>query len=943
MWKRPYLCALFGVVLALAATSVWYLTSPGLVTDPESVLRLPLLSWWKNLSTLFSRDFLMFTGGHFRPSGYAILAVLKTFFPADATPFWRAFFLCVHLINALLVFSIAKGFARHTSTTLLAAFAFALHPLGSVVFGQAGNFHYLSGLSFLLGSLRAYLAFDRSGGKRWYAASLGLFLLSLLTCKAGAALPLFLLAYEGLYRRHPLRSAFLRPLPFLGPLAILSPFWLYYKPHPLHYQHLSFAEGSGWYSFFSVVGATGLYLKGLLAGAGVPMVLYEAAERIFRFFHPKFLLWGAVNLAVLRFGIWAARRSWAGLGVLWAYCGMVPFLSTAWNSVEEYLSWPYLYLPSVGLALVIGGAVDLLLARRRVLALAMGGALVAYYGVSQARLNHISRTDLSYWDYVYRLHPCESASLKLGEAYLRRENLKKALTFLFSPWISQVQQSCRDMSRYYSRNGEYMASAVHLRMGRGEDVGIQFQDYEMAQAELFRRVGALDHAEDALGRVLTANPYNTEAIALLAEIWLRKGYLRAAGSIIDYALRVEPDHSGAIRMREEIARTASSPPETVLTISPPQPEWLRYALEDVREAPVRREIFQISERLPEDPIVQMEAGICLSQEGRLKEAGEKVASALRHLSSWSYAWAVYSMITCKSGAYGEALKAARKAVELDPQSASAHSVLGFLYDRMGGRNPRMLARAVRHYRQALESDPRNAGVHNNLGNILIHQGKLKEAEEEFRQAIRLRPDFAEPHYTLGNLLLQQGKTEEAISQFKEAIRFRPDFAEARNNLGIALLRQGKVEEAISQFRKAIRIRPDQDKAWDNLTMTLAGRGRFREAEVLLREYLARNPDNLRTQLNLAWLLATCPDPKLRDGEEAIRLSEGVCRASGGRSPEALGVLAAAYAEAGRFEEAVRTARDALTKARSFGREDLARRIEAQLREYRAHRPFRMGQ
>jgi len=89
-------------------------------------------------------------------------------------------------------------------------------------------------------------------------------------------------------------------------------------------------------------------------------------------------------------------------------------------------------------------------------------------------------------------------------------------------------------------------------------------------------------------------------------------------------------------------------------------------------------------------------------------------------------------------------------------------------------------------------------------------------------------------------------------------------------------------------------------------------------------------------------LATCPDPKVRNGEEAVRLAEGVNRASKGRSPEALGVLAAAYAEAGRFEEAVRTAQRALLMARSSGREGLVRSIKDQLQRYKARKPFRMG-
>lgn len=941
--RQPYLWMALVMVGALLISFGFGFIYPGLVSHPESILRLPLLSWWRNLPLIFSRDFVGFTAGQFQPLGYALLAVVRTFVQPDASLFWHLWLVGFHVLNALLVFSLVRVFTPRTGPALLAGLVFGLHPLASVAAGQVVRFPYLLGLTFFLASLRLYMAYDQRSRKGLYEASVLLFLLSIMTCKAGAGLPLFLLAVEGLYRRRGLRTALLRPIPFVGVLLVVAPFWLYWRPHPLLYEYIEFPEGAGWYSFLSAVGASGLYLKGLLWGGGVPIVLHEVAERIFRAFHWKFLLWGAVDLALLAAAVQAVRKGyWAGLGVIWVFCGMVPFASTAWNGVEEYLSWVYLYLPAAGLALTIGGLVELFwkVGERavRIGVVVAGCALVVYYGYGQSRLNIASRSERSYWTSVYRLAPTQRASLELGKAHLQEGDVGRALEFLFSPYVEQLRDPSREMSTYYGQQGDLLAAAVHLNMGVGEDVGLQLQGYEMARAMLFYRAGALDHAEDALGRVLTANPFHTGALALLSGVWTIKGYMIAAKRVLSEALRIAPSHSELLRAAHRLEVQAHA--DTSRVIRPPSPSWLRYALQRVREGPVPQGIVQASARHPEDPVLQLEAGICLIREGKADSASAKLNFAARRLPLCAYVWATKSWAEAQAGAYGEALTTGQHALELDPGNAVVHGVLGLLYDKVA-QGSEGLEKAVWHYQQALRLTPRNAAVHNNLGELLIRQGKPEEAAEHFRRALRLRPDYPESHYNLGNLLIHEGKFQEAILSFEEALRLRPDFIEARSNLGVALLQEGRVRESEEQFRRILRVRPDRDKAWENLGTVLVQQGRFREALEVFRRWSTLAPDRPGAILSQAWLLATCPDPRGRDGREAIGLAEQICRASGYRSPGALGVLAAAYGEEGQYEEAMRYAQRALELAMAGGKDKLVHQIEEQLKLYKSHRPYRM--
>ena len=975
--RHPYLWAALGMVGGLLLSFGFSLMYPGLVSHPGSILRLPLLSWWKNLPLIFSRDFVAFTGGLFQPVGYALLALVHTLVPSDASFFWHLWLVGFHFLNALLVFSLVRFFTPRTGPALLAGLVFALHPLASIAAGQVVYFPYLLALTFLLASLRLYMAYDQRSGKGLsggriekseirnpksemrkglYGASVLLFLLSLMTCKAGAGFPLFFLAYEGLYRRRGLRVALVRFIPLGGALVVMIPFWLYWRPHPLLYQYLELSKGAGRYSFLSVVGASGLYLKGLLWGGDVPMVLHEAAERIFRVLHWKVLLWGTVDGALLAVAVWAVRKGyWAGLGGLWVFCGMVPFASTAWNGVEEYLSWIYLYFPIAGLALAIGGWADALLpppctpteeqrsrgARgrpMRIFLVVAGCALVVLYGYRQRRLNRISRSERSYWEYVYRIRPTQGACLSLGKAYLRHGEVEKALEVLFSPYVAQLKDPCRSMSTYYAQHGDLLAAAVHLNMGGGEDTGLRFQNFEMARAILFYQAGALDYAEDALGRVLMAHPFRTDAVALLSEVWAVKGYMTAARRILLEDLRIAPSDPELLRATQRLG--TSSLADTSHVIKPPDPSWLRYALQRIREGPVIREIVQASALHPKDPVLQIEAGICLVWEGNVDSALAKIDFATQQLSSCAYVWATKCWVEAQAGAYREALTTGQHALELDPRNAVIHGVLGLLYQKTAKR-PEDLERAAWHYQKALESNPRNPAVHNNLGELLIRQGKPEEAAEHFRQALRVRPDYAEFHYNLGNVLIREGKFHEAIHSFEEALRLRPDFIEARSNLGVALLQEGRSQESEEQFRRILQVRPDQDKAWENLGAVFIRQGRFLEALELFRRWGTLVPDRPGAILSQAWLLATCPDADVRDGKKALKLAKQICRASGYRRPGALGVLAAAYAEEGRYEEAVRYAQRALWLATRGRKDKLVSQIEVQLKLYKSHRPYRM--
>jgi tetratricopeptide (TPR) repeat protein len=250
--------------------------------------------------------------------------------------------------------------------------------------------------------------------------------------------------------------------------------------------------------------------------------------------------------------------------------------------------------------------------------------------------------------------------------------------------------------------------------------------------------------------------------------------------------------------------------------------------------------------------------------------------------------------------------------------------------------------AILHYQRAVEIQPDFVEAHYNLGNALLQKGLTDEAILHYQTAIGINPDYFDAHNNLGTAFFGKGKVAEAIAQYQAAIKIQPGNAETHNNLAYALLQNGEVEASIAQSREALKIRPDYAIARKNLGAALYQKGQVDEAIIQFQRALAIQPNLVEAQSDLAhiaWVLATSPDPSVRDGTKAVELAGQTDRLSSGRNPGMAATLAAAYAEAGRFPEAITTAQRALQLATSQNNATLAAALEAELKLYQAGFPF----
>ena len=254
---------------------------------------------------------------------------------------------------------------------------------------------------------------------------------------------------------------------------------------------------------------------------------------------------------------------------------------------------------------------------------------------------------------------------------------------------------------------------------------------------------------------------------------------------------------------------------------------------------------------------------------------------------------------------------------------------------------------LRHWRNsqtlfeyAVQVAPDNFVAHHNLAVALVAKGKLDRALEHAREAVRLRPTYTEARCQVGSILLAQQKPADAIPHLREAIRLKPDWALPRAGLARALAQQGQIDEAIAEQAAAVDLQPREAVARAELAALLHGRHRTAEAIAQYRESLRLLPDLPEALNDLAWILATHPQPEFRDGAEAVRLAEHACQLTENKRALLVGTLAAAYAETGRFDDAVKAAERARDTAQAAGEQPIADTNRKLLELYRAGKPCR---
>jgi len=280
---------------------------------------------------------------------------------------------------------------------------------------------------------------------------------------------------------------------------------------------------------------------------------------------------------------------------------------------------------------------------------------------------------------------------------------------------------------------------------------------------------------------------------------------------------------------------------------------------------------------------------------------------------------------------------ARRAIEVDPEYPDAVAALGLLLLDL-----HRFGEALDYFDRYCELKPTDFQTLNNIGAFLGRYGRLKEAARHYRVALGVNPDCAEAHSNLGMILSMQGDQQRAMKHLEQARELQPRNAEVLTNLGTVAARLHDYERSRRHYHEALKADPRFTAAHYGLGVLQSALGRYEEAMQHFEQALETRPDDHNTAERMAWLLATCPDEKIRDGERAVGLAARAIEVEAGGDLRFAHTLSAAYAEAGRFDEAKETLEKAIAEAREKGRDKLAARFEESLSMYERGQPLRQA-
>jgi tetratricopeptide (TPR) repeat protein len=327
-----------------------------------------------------------------------------------------------------------------------------------------------------------------------------------------------------------------------------------------------------------------------------------------------------------------------------------------------------------------------------------------------------------------------------------------------------------------------------------------------------------------------------------------------------------------------------------------------------------------------------------------------------------------ALLLGRRGFFDEAERALAMAREVDPAGTAIHGATGRLR-AMQGR----LEGAAREFRFALEAKPELSESRADLAGVLARLGNRAKAESELRAALKQSPDstYVLERYVrllmdlerpeeaenllwkaaarqpadsrirllLANLLLEVNQDDEARRQFEAVLEMAPNNADARYSLAVLAQRAGDLAGARKQWEQIVQSTPTFLSARMALAEAAMQERDFATAERHLREALKQSRHDAGVASALAWILATSPSESQRDGEEAVWLAEKACKLTQRSQHAYLDTLAAAYAERGRFDDAVTTARDAVRLAKGKQDPEAAAAYQHRLTLYEKQQPY----
>lgn len=312
-----------------------------------------------------------------------------------------------------------------------------------------------------------------------------------------------------------------------------------------------------------------------------------------------------------------------------------------------------------------------------------------------------------------------------------------------------------------------------------------------------------------------------------------------------------------------------------------------------------------------------------------------------------------TVLLAERGEYGLAIRCYSQAIDSGELSQEELSIA--YYNRGNAwKSKGKYNKAIADYTKAIEIDPNFADSYYNRALAWKSKGRwyYKRAAADFKKSARanrmasiatltkiieMTPNDPKFYYERGIIWKKIGDYDKALADYTKAIEIDPNYTNAYNSRGHVWYAKGDYAKAITEYTQAIDINPKDPNFYYNRGNAWKKQGNYDRAVADFTKVIEIDPNDADAYNKLAWLKATCPDGTYRDGARAVELAAKAVELK--ETYYTLGTLAAAYAEAGKFQDAIKTQKRAIEKLKEEGYGKNLAGYEERLAFYKAGKPW----
>ena len=250
-----------------------------------------------------------------------------------------------------------------------------------------------------------------------------------------------------------------------------------------------------------------------------------------------------------------------------------------------------------------------------------------------------------------------------------------------------------------------------------------------------------------------------------------------------------------------------------------------------------------------------------------------------------------------------------------------------------------LDQAITYFTNQIRQNPRDDGLYYYRATAWKHKGELDIAIADFNESIRLNPEDAAAAYDgRAYCWYLKGEYDKSLADYNYSLRLNPNDAIGYRNRGGVWQAKKEYDKAIADFNRAIQLDSRYAYPLVHRGDAWSKKGQYDKALADYQHALQVDPNSADAYGRSAWLRATCPEARFRDGERAVANATKACELTAWKDCDCIDTLAAAYAESGDFEQAIKYEQKALDLGSSYAK--FVKSANERMALYRQKMPYR---